>query len=160
RLAMVDHTLAIPSQRGARSVSSPCEGGLMSVLELAFESKESSLSVRRFAVHEAMSSLFSVSVWARSPHEDIDLETIVGKAMSLPIVSGMAFSLRPSRLWSGVCSHMELLKAEPTGLSTYYLRLAPRMWLMTQRRNHRVFQHLSIPEIVEQILLEWRVPRA
>jgi uncharacterized protein involved in type VI secretion and phage assembly len=132
----------------------------MSILELGFESKESSLSVRRFAVHESMSSLFSVSIWARSPDDDLDLETIVGKAASLRIVTGTAFSLHPARSWSGVCSHMELLKAEPTGLSTYYLRLAPRMWLMTQRKNHRIFQHLSIPEIVRKLLDEWKIRHA
>jgi uncharacterized protein involved in type VI secretion and phage assembly len=130
----------------------------MPQLDLTFESKEDSLSVRRFAVHESMSSLFSVSIWARSPRDDIDLETIVGKAASFRVVSGMAFAQQPVRAWSGVCSHMELLKAEPTGLSTYYLRLAPRMWLMTQRRNHRIFQHRSIPEVVVQMLDEWRIP--
>ncbi len=129
----------------------------MAVLELGFESKEESLSVRRFAVHEAMSSLFSVSVWARSPHDDIDLESIVSKAASFRVVSGMAFAGEGARSWSGVCSHMELLKAEPTGLSTYYLRLVPRMWLLTQRRNHRIFQHLSIPEMVEEVLVAWKI---
>jgi uncharacterized protein involved in type VI secretion and phage assembly len=132
----------------------------MPLLDLLFESKEDSLSVRRFAVHEAMSSLFSVSIWARSPHDDIDLETIVGKAASFQVDSGVAFARVPARRYAGVCSHMELLKAEPTGLSTYYLRIVPRMWLMTQRRNHRVFQHQSIPDIVGKLLDEHRVEHA
>ena len=37
----------------------------MALLELSFASGETSLSVRRFSVHEAISSLFTVSVWAR-----------------------------------------------------------------------------------------------
>lgn len=132
-------------------------GGMMALLELSFESKEDSLSVRRFAAQEAMSSLFSVSVWARSPNDDIDLETIVGKAASFRAVSGVLHAQSGLRAWTGVCNHMELVQAESTGLSTYYLRVVPRMWLMTQRYNHRIFQHLSIPDIVEAMLGEWRV---
>ena len=37
----------------------------MSILELSFSSGEDSLSVRRFSVQEAVSSLFTISVWAR-----------------------------------------------------------------------------------------------
>ena len=47
----------------------------MSLLELSFASGESSLSVRRVQVHEAVSALYTVSVWARSPHFDLDLES-------------------------------------------------------------------------------------
>jgi type VI secretion system secreted protein VgrG len=131
----------------------------MGLFELSFASGEGSLSVRRFAAREAMSSLFSVSIWARSPDDEIDLEAIVSHPMSLRFDSGKAFALYPARSWSGLCSYMELLEAEPSGLSTYYLRLVPRMWLLTQRRNHRIFQHQTIPEIVEAILAEWDVPR-
>lgn len=131
----------------------------MSILELGFESKEDSLSVRRFAVHEAMSSLFSISVWARSPNDDIDLESIVGRPASFKAVSGMKYAARGRRTWSGVCSHMELIHAETTGLSTYYLRIVPKLWLLTQRTNHRIFQHKSLHEIVDQILGEWSIER-
>ena len=44
----------------------------MPVLELSFELGESLLSVRRFSVHEAISSLFTVSVWASSTNESIE----------------------------------------------------------------------------------------
>lgn len=129
----------------------------MSLLELSFESKEVSLSVRRFAVHEAMSALFSVSIWARSSDDALDLETIVGRAASFKMDRGVAFALHPLRSWGGVCSHMQLVQAEPTGLSTYYLRIVPRLWILTQRRNHRLFQHMSIPDMVGRVLNEWHI---
>ena len=131
----------------------------MSLLELAFASKEDSLSVRRFAVHEAMSSLFSVSIWARSPNDDIDLETLVGQPASFRAVSGVQHAARGVRSWSGVCSQMELVHAESTGLSTYYLRIVPKLWLSTQRVNNRIFQHQSAPDIVEAMLGEWAIER-
>src|SRR5580704_16001284 len=53
-------------------------GEAMSILELSFASGEGSLSVRTFAVRESISGLFSVSIVARSPNDDIDLESLVG----------------------------------------------------------------------------------
>src|SRR5689334_18593978 len=127
----------------------------MPVLELSFESGETSLEVRRFDVHEAVSSLFTVSIRARSPSAELDLESIVGKHASFKVTSGDAFGSAPTRQWSGVCSHIEQIQAEPTGLSTYHLRIVPLFWLLTQRRNHRIFQHLSIPDITDELLGEW-----
>ena len=132
----------------------------MSLLELTFESGETSLDVRRFDVQESISGLFSLSVRALSPNADIDLEAIVGKKASLRIVSGVVFARAGTRFWTGVCSHIEQTQAEPTGLSTYQLRIMPTLWLLTQRRNYRIYQHLTIPDIADKILSEWNIPPA
>jgi type VI secretion system secreted protein VgrG len=129
----------------------------MSILELSFASGDGSLSVRHFTVHESISGLFTVSIVARSPNDDIDLETIVGHPAMFRVVSGVAWAHVDTRLWTGVCSEMELLRTEPTGLSTYSLTIVPNLWMLTQRRNHRLFLHKSIPEIVTQLLDEWKV---
>ncbi|MDC0740684.1 type VI secretion system Vgr family protein [Polyangium mundeleinium] len=128
----------------------------MAVLELSLEGGDGSLSVRRFSVQEGISSLFTVSVWARSRNDSLDLDAIVGKSATLRIVAGYKWALMGgARYWTGICSYMEQVQAEPTGLSTYYLRIVPRAWLMTQRRGHRVYQHMSIPDIVDALLGEW-----
>ncbi|WP_441287330.1 type VI secretion system Vgr family protein [Sorangium sp. KYC3313] len=133
----------------------------MSIFELSFQSGEASLSVRRVVVQEAVSELFSVSVWARSRLSDLELESLVGQSASLQIQPDAAhLHWLNSRLWQGVCSHVEQVQAEPTGLSTYYLRIVPRLWLLTQRRGHRIYQHLSIPDIVDALLGEWAIEPA
>ncbi len=129
----------------------------MSEFHLTFESKEDSLSVRRFSVAEEMSSLFTASIWARSPDDDLDFETIVGKPASFRISTGLRLGRVGLRTFTGVCSHMEQQQAESSGLSTYFLRIVPRLWLLTQRTNHRLFQHLSIPDIVAKVLGEWKI---
>lgn len=129
----------------------------MAILELSFENSETSLSVRRFSVNEELSNLFSVSIWARSPNDDIDISSIVGKTAKFQVTSGLAFAQADKRLWSGTCSHMELVQSESTGLSTYYLRIVPKMWLLAQRTNYRIFQRKNIPDIVDTILSEWQI---
>jgi type VI secretion system secreted protein VgrG len=130
----------------------------MPLLDLSFASGEDSLSVRRFSVREAMSTLFEVSVWAASRDENIDLRAIVGQPASLRIVSGWKYALLGgARLWTGVCSYMEQVQPEPTGESLYYIRIVPALWLLTQRRGYRIHQHVSIPDIVDKLLAEWGV---
>ena len=135
----------------------------MAALDLSFASGESSLSVRRFSVTETMSNLFSVSVWAMSEDAALDLEAFVGQAGGLRVLTGYKFaSGTGGRQWSGIVNFMEQTQAvEPhpgqKPLSTYFFRIAPKLWLLTQRRNFRIFQHLSIPDIIKKLLAEWSV---
>jgi type VI secretion system secreted protein VgrG len=125
---------------------------------VAFEAGNDSLSVRQFTVVERMNGLFDVSVVALSPHEDVDFETIVGQGSSFR-VEGQVLEGKASmpREWHGVCCHFEQIQAEDTGLSTYLIRIVPRLWLTTQRTNNRIFQHLTAPEIVRRLLGEWGI---
>ncbi|MCK6590998.1 MAG: type VI secretion system tip protein VgrG [Polyangiaceae bacterium] len=135
----------------------------MATIDLAFESVETSVSVRRFAVREAMSSLFSVEIWARSSDPSLDLGALVGRRATLRVVSGYIHALALSaRSWGGVIRYAEQVNGlQPSpgqeGLSTYYFRLVPELWLLTQRHGNRIYQHLSIPEIIDRLLSEWSI---
>ncbi len=124
------------------------------------------LSIRRFSVDEAVSSLFNASVWATSIDPDVDLEGIIGKDASLlvesvvGILDGVA-----TRSWKGVCTHVEQVHGVAPipgqiAESSYFLRIAPRAWLLTQRHNYRIYQHLSIPDILDKLLGEWSISPA
>ncbi len=130
----------------------------MSLLQLSFACGEDSLSVRRFAVQEAVSSLFVVEVRARSPNPSVDLAALVGQPASFRIDSGVAFASKRDHLWSGLCAYAEQVQAETAPrLSTYAVKIVPLMWLLTKRSGHRIFQHLSIPDIIGKLLAEWRI---
>lgn len=130
----------------------------MPIAELTFQSGEASLSVRSFKIEEAVSKPFTVVVMARSPNQ-IDLETLVGQAASLRLQTSVAHVNNTDRNWTGICNHIEQVQAEPTGLSTYELHIVPTLWLLTQRRGYRIFQHLNIPDILDKVLTEWSVDR-
>ena len=129
----------------------------MSILELFVGSGQHALEVRKFNVVEGASTLFHASVMARSKQEDIDLDTIVGQPAALRVVTGTSLAQNGTRMWSGVCTAMEQVRVEPMGLSTYELTIVPSLWLLTQRRNNRLFQHVSIPDIVDALLKEWQI---
>ncbi|MFO0587887.1 MAG: type VI secretion system tip protein TssI/VgrG [Polyangiaceae bacterium] len=130
----------------------------MPLLQLSFGSGESSLEVRRFVVHESTSSLFRIHVVARSPNPSVDLAAIAGQPAGLRIESGVMHVLKHDRVWTGVCAVAEQIRAEGAPrLSTYRFEIVPMLWLLTKRSGHRIFQHLSIPDIVDAILAEWRI---
>ena len=113
------------------------------------------LDTRQFVVHERMSTLFTITLVVRSENPDIDFDAVVGKPAKF--VAHTASLVRPERTWTGICSQLQQVAVEPTGVSTYELTIVPTMWLMTQRRNHRIFQILSEPEIALKVLQEWGI---
>src|SRR5262245_9290336 len=130
----------------------------MAVLRLSFACGEDSLRVHRFSVSESVSSLFTASVWAHSPDPYVDFEALIGQPATFRVVTGHRFAaLGGARCWTGICCHAEQIQAlDPgSGLSMYSLRIVPALWLLTQRRNYRVFQQLSVPEIADKVLAEW-----
>jgi type VI secretion system secreted protein VgrG len=120
---------------------------------LSFERVDSGLTVRRFHVEEAMSSLFRVKVIAMSPDEEINLSEYVGRRAEF-VLNGLI-----PRRFRGIVLEMELLRASTTSdsLATYEVTIVPSLWRATQRRNQRAFQHISIPDIVTRLLHEWHV---
>jgi len=123
-------------------------------LELTFASKETSLSVRSFSVEHPVSGLFEIGVVAVSPDDDLDLEAFVGQGASFRLSGSLNGTVRA---WTGVVAHMEQVEAETSGLSTYYLRIVPALWRATRRKNNRIFQHLTLPEIAGIVLAEWGI---
>ena len=136
----------------------------MSIFELTFESGESSLALRTFQAQEAISKLFNLNVVALSEKPDVDLEALVGRPVELRATSGVALLTSKARHWKGVVAYIEQIKVEQReasrGHSTYSLAIVPKLWLTTQRRGYRVFQHRSVPDIVDALLDEWAIDRA
>ena len=112
------------------------------------------LDVRQFEIIERMSSLFEVRLVVVSSNPDIELDAVVGKPMSFALHAGNSGN---SRSWAGICSHLQQLRVEDQFLSTYELTLVPTLWLVTQRRNFRMFQRLSELDIVLKLLTEWGI---
>src|SRR5262245_49686413 len=113
------------------------------------------LDVREFHVEERMSALFEITLTALAENADIDFEAVVGQPMSFSQRLGML--PHQTRTWTGVCNRISQVRVAEDGLSTYRLVLVPELWLSTQRRNHRMFQHLTEIEIVTQLLGEWGI---
>ncbi len=111
------------------------------------------LDPRQFTVRERMSTLFQIDVIAFSRDPNLRFSDIVGQEATLALNPGS----ERERSWRGICNHMEQIATEPKGYSTYHFSVVPLFWLATQRRNYRIFQQLSDPDIARKLLGEWGV---
>ncbi|MEZ4300790.1 MAG: type VI secretion system tip protein TssI/VgrG, partial [Polyangiaceae bacterium] len=112
---------------------------------------------------ESVSAPFSVVVTALCTDPSLPLSSIVGQPAKLEIVAGYAFALElGTRGWTGIVRRAEQVRALALGEgeqshSTYRFEIVPRLTLLSLRRNHRIFQHKNIPDIVDALLAPWGV---
>ncbi len=131
---------------------------------------KATLGVRQVSAHDQMGAPFSVDIIAQSQKPTtgykassmgptVDLEAIVGRGAELTIITQDSDKKERNRVYAGICSHVEQIRFDDTdeGMSTYYLRLVPHLWLLSQRRGHRIYQHKSIPEIIKSLFEEWKL---
>ncbi len=109
------------------------------------------LDVRDFAVEEGVSELFEIRLTAVSPSPDVDFESSVGGVARFAMQKGAA------RSWDGVAARIEHVATGENGLCTYEIVIVPRLWLLSQRRNYRVFQDMSELDIVLAVFGEWDI---
>ncbi len=123
--------------------------------------EDAAFRVLRFVLRERMNEPFSLSLVAGSLLPDLDLEEMILRPASFSLAAGWAHVLGGGRrVYTGVCAAVEQISAEPSGLSLYALRLSPRLDLLALRRDYRIFQQLTIPAILTQLLERFAIPAA
>ncbi|MDR2387782.1 MAG: type VI secretion system tip protein VgrG, partial [Deltaproteobacteria bacterium] len=102
-----------------------------------------------FKGHEQLNQPFEFEVELVTKEANIDLVRLMGRQALLKVSDQSG----QKRLINGQIREAFQLH---TGLSfTHYkIILVPRLWFLGQNCNHRVFQHLSVPKIIEMILKE------
>ncbi len=107
------------------------------------------LVVRRFELREAMGELFELTVEVLSPEPALSERAFVGHSMVVDV--GDEPFVREVQ---GIVRRMVQRTAVPGGNSLYVWTIVPPLWLTTRRRDHRIFQNKSVPEIVEAVLTD------
>ena len=117
------------------------------------------LKVQRYDLHEAMSELFELTIEVLSTDPAIGMAAVVGQ----PVV--VDFGDEPFlKQIQGVVRRVVQRTAVSTGDSRYEWIVVPRLWFSTRRRDHRIFQNLSVTDIVAAVLADpvygGRIPAA
>ena len=98
---------------------------------------------------ERISSPYTFTIDLASPFASARIDELIGREASLSISDRSG----ASRLVHGLIREMQQLHT--ANLRTFYrCVLVPRLWFLGLRRNHRIFQHASVPEIITRILGE------
>lgn len=112
----------------------------------AGSASQQELRVLRFSGEEAISHPFAFEIQLISEDKDLALEPFIGEGARLSLMS-----LTGQRMVNGVIEQFEQL-AVGRKFSLYRARLVPSLTPLRYRRTCRIFQKLSVPEIVQEVL--------
>ncbi|CEG54279.1 Rhs element Vgr protein [Stutzerimonas xanthomarina] len=113
---------------------------------LTLEGVEHDLQVLAFSGREAISQPYRFDLELVSEHPDLDLQALLHKPVFLAFdPAGMGIHGLVHRIAQGESGKR---------LTRYRLTLVPQLAYLAHRINQRIFQHLSVPQIVAQVLEE------
>ncbi|SBW81411.1 hypothetical protein PVE_R1G3529 [Pseudomonas veronii 1YdBTEX2] len=127
---------------------------------LSVRNIEARLDVLAFEGHEHLSQPFTYRVEFTSTERDLAAETLLGQdarfslhaAPQKPPASGFsAPAVKPLRTLHGVVTGFKR-QSGSNDQARYEITLQPRLALLGQGRQFRIYQHQSVPQIVESIL--------
>ncbi len=101
-----------------------------------------------FTGHEALSRLFSFQLdMLAEKTADVAFDKLLGQKVtaSLTLASGQ------KRHFNGICNRIGQ-GAQDADFTSYHLEIVPQFWFLTRRSQSRIFQHLSVPDILKKVL--------
>lgn len=104
------------------------------------------LLLSSFTVQESISDLFEIDIECLSADANIDFGQIIGTQCSIRFET----LSRKIRWFSGVLVEASWLGERET-MSAYRLTLRPWLWLLTQTSDCRIFQNLSVTDIIKKV---------
>lgn len=105
-----------------------------------------------FQATEGLSQLFACTLTMRADSNTLEAADVIGTSATVALQRHES----EARFFNGIVSRFTYLGSS-RNFAIYTLELVPRMWLLTLGRDRVIYQTLSTPEIVEQVLTEFGV---
>jgi type VI secretion system secreted protein VgrG len=104
------------------------------------------LLLKSMSGHEGISQLFNFELDLLSTHADIKFQDIIGKNVTIRIQAGDD----TARFFNGFINRFRVL-GNDVGLTKYQAAMVPWVWFLSRTTDCRIFQNLSIPDIIKKI---------
>jgi type VI secretion system secreted protein VgrG len=123
---------------------------------------EDKLLLERFSGHEGLSQLFHFQLELLAENSTaVDFEKLIGQKVSFG-VQGMDPQYTP-RYFSGIVMEFSQGGRDPE-LTSYTATLVPEIWELTRIFRSRIFQHISVPDVLKQVFdgfnTSWKIQGA
>ncbi len=105
------------------------------------------LLLEQFEILEGMNDLFTMRASARAQRDEIKAADLIGSTADLTLQTGDG----QTRAWNGFVTHLHEGPATSRGTRNYALTLRPKLWLLGQRSDCRIFLDQTSPQIVEML---------
>jgi len=102
-----------------------------------------------FSGHEAISQLFSFELdLAAEDQSKVIFEKLLGHKVTI----NLTLPGGQKRHFNGICTSLSQGMRGIEHTTTFQMEVSPHLWLLTRRSRSRIFQNLSIPEILKSVL--------
>jgi len=95
---------------------------------------------------EALSQPFKFNIEMLSQADDLDFKNIVGNYLGITI----QFPEDNQRYINGMVTRF-IQAGRDSRFTVYYAEIRPWLWALTLTHNCRIFQHLTVPEIIKKV---------
>ncbi|HKR59030.1 MAG TPA: type VI secretion system tip protein TssI/VgrG, partial [Pyrinomonadaceae bacterium] len=100
-----------------------------------------------FSGEESISHLFNFHLDLIAENStNVDFDKLLGKRVTVKL----ALDSRRERYFNGICNRLIKGHRDNT-FTSYRLEMVPELWLLTRKAQSRIFQHLSVPDILKQV---------
>ena len=98
---------------------------------------------------EQLSGLFHFQLELLSETRSIDFQAILGQSLTIQI----QFAPDHTRYLNGMVTRFAQADTD-SRFTTYYAAIRPWLWQLTLTQNCRIFQNLSVPDIIKQVFTD------
>jgi type VI secretion system secreted protein VgrG len=118
------------------------------------------LLLQGFRGQEGVSRLFHFDLYMHSENRSIPMEAIVGKKATIAVV----LPDKKERYINGIISAFSQAGSTPLEMGTtprifahYSATLVPWMWMLTRTSDCRIFQEMTVPDIITKVFQEHKL---
>src|SRR4030088_1649902 len=100
-----------------------------------------------FKGEEGISRLFNFQLELLCDTGEIDFDKLLGESITI----GVALPGNKHRYINGICRRvLQGMRGEV--FTQYSMEIVPQLWLLSKQAKSRIFQHKTVPQILEQVL--------
>lgn len=123
------------------------------IIEIIGELSTHGFAVQSMRGKEALSCLYALDIELVSQQADVSLKEIVGRPLALKI------NAKSTRFINGIVTEISLTGREESGnrFYVYHATVSPLMWYLTNNKNCRHFQDVTVPDILMEICRQYKI---
>ncbi len=103
------------------------------------------LLLRSMEGHEELGRMFDYRLELLSDDHNIELDDLLGQSMTVTLETPEG-----DRFYNGVVSEFSYAGID-RDRALYFARVRPWLWLLTRTRDCRIFQKMTVPDIIKQV---------
>lgn len=123
-------------------------------LSLTTALEADALVIERMTGDDRLGCPFEFKIFALSEKDDFEVDQLIGTGVTVKMETA-ALKGASHRYFSGIVSQADHVGFDHYGFSKYELTVVPWLWSLTKTSDCRIFQMMTVPEIIQQVFADF-----